>query len=122
MSLAAALLGALMKQSQEPNIRKVGLAVTGVFALVSIFYIPTLIEDALLYREVVSQRGCCGFVSESWLERPITYLMVDHWTEPTWSENEAKTDRWLTSDGLVDGQIKFWRILQRVPITNEIEE
>lgn len=101
-----------------PKIRKVGFWVFGACTLAGIVYLPFVIEDAVLYKSVTSQPGCCGFVSESWLERPITYLMVDAWTAPVWSENEAKTHRWLTTDGLVKGETKFWRILQKEPIAS----
>jgi len=51
------------------------LAVLGVAV---VCYLPTVIEDAQTYRAVVAeQHACCGFVSESWFERPVTYALVD---------------------------------------------
>ncbi|MFJ7794501.1 hypothetical protein [Pseudomonas sp. NPDC096950] len=118
--MVAALMKILAKQTEHPNFHKVGLAVSVACVLAAIFYVPVLIEDVFLYRAVVSQRSCCGFVPESWLERPITYLMVDDWTAPVWSVNAAKTQRWLTTDGLVNGETKFWRLLQKEPIENHL--
>lgn len=72
----------------------------------------------MTYRSVIAdQRTCCGFVSESWFERPVTYTLVDEWTTPVWKENAIKNERFLTSDGLISGQTKFWRLLERQPLT-----
>lgn len=85
-------------------------------------YLPMLIEDASTYRSVIAnQHACCGFVSESWVERPVTYAMVDEWTKPVWTENAIKTERWLTSDGIVSGETKFWRLLERQPLASAPE-
>lgn len=90
-----------------------------LFALAVMLYLPILGEDALTYRSVVTGNFvCCGFVSESWIERPVTYALVDQWTSPAWKENATKTERWLTSDGIVNGQTKFWRLLERESMTN----
>lgn len=88
----------------------------GGLVLAAGFYAPTVLEDFRTFQAVVGeQHGCCGFVSENWLERPVTYAMVE-WAEPSWSLNAIKTERWLTSDGKVDGQTKFWRVLKREPV------
>ena len=100
-----------------PKIRKVGFSFLAVFGMAVVCYLPTVIEDAQTYRDAVAkQQACCGFVSESWFERPVTYAMVDEWTTPVWTENVTKTERWLTSEGKVNGETKFWRALQRVPL------
>lgn len=100
-----------------PRIRKVGLIFLVVFGMALLCYLPTVIEDAQTYRDAVSeQRACCGFVSESRFERPVTYALVDEWTKPVWVENTTKTERWLTSEGKVNGETKFWRSLQREPL------
>jgi hypothetical protein len=86
--------------------------------LVAGLYSPTVLEDFKTYQAVISeQHGCCGFVSENWLGRPVTYALVE-WTEPSWTLNAIKTERWLTSDGKVDGQKKFWRVLKREPVAD----
>lgn len=83
-----------------------------------ICYMPVIIEDARVFNSVTSgQFGCCGYVSENWLARPITYALVDEWTPPTWTRNATGTERWLTSDGIIDGNPKFWRIVRREPAT-----
>lgn len=80
-------------------------------------YLPTFIQDAVTYSDVVAEKhACCGFVSESRIERPVTYALVDEWTQPIWKENAVKSERWLTSDGIVNGQTKFWRLLERQPL------
>lgn len=85
--------------------------------LVAVLYLPVVAEDVDIYLTVSGpNHGCCGFVSESWLERPVTYALVDSWTQPRWTVNTTGTERWLTSDGLIDGQAKFWRILEREPV------
>ena len=82
-------------------------------------YLPTVIQDTVTYRGVVAeQHACCGFVSENWLARPVTYALVDEWTTPVWKENAIKTERFLTSDGIVNGQTKFWRLLERQPLAD----
>ncbi|WP_116894769.1 hypothetical protein [Pseudomonas savastanoi] len=88
-----------------------------VFTVVTACALPPLAKDAETYLDVIAGKGCCGFVSESWIERPITYAMVK-WDKPYWSENEARPERWLVSEGKVSGEPKFWRILQREPLTN----
>lgn len=83
-------------------------------------YLFVLIEDIQNYRVVSSdQHGCCGFVSESWIQRPVTYAMVDEWLAPVWTVNGDGSELWLTADGLLDGNRKFWRILQRVPVASD---
>lgn len=105
--------------SPAPKIRKVGFILLAVLGMGSACYLPTVIEDAQTYRAVIAeQHACCGFVSESWIERPVTYVMVDEWTKPVWSENATKTERWLTSEGKVSGETRFWRVLQRERVTN----
>lgn len=102
----------------KPKIRLVGL-----FALIALgvglaCYVPTVVRDVQTYQAVVDEHhGCCGFVSESWFERPVTYTLVDEWSKPAWSENSTKTERWLISMGQIDGESKFWRILERQPLT-----
>lgn len=104
-----------------------GHHLVGLFALIALgvgmaCYVPTVYRDAQTYRAVVAdQHGCCGFVSESWVERPVTYALVDEWSKPAWSENSAKTERWLTSVGTVNGEARFWRILERQPVTRSGE-
>lgn len=89
-------------------------------ALAVACYLPTVANDAMTYRHVVTeQRGCCGYVSENWIVRPLTYLLVDEWTQPIWTENAIKSERWLTSDGIISGETKFWRVLQREPISSD---
>ncbi|WP_046481607.1 hypothetical protein [Pseudomonas veronii] len=90
----------------------VGLVVLGVIAACAL---PPLAKDAQTYRDVVAGQGCCGFVSESWIERPVTLAMV-HWEKPYWSTSESRPERWLVADGMVSGEMKFWRILQREPL------
>lgn len=86
-------------------------------ALVMICFAPFVVEDAFTYHEVTTgDFKCCGFVSESVFKRPVTYALVDEWTEPAWAENFIKTERWLVSYGMVNGEMKFWRILDRVKI------
>lgn len=93
------------------------LLILGLPALALGFYLPLVIEDARIYRTVADKsHGCCGYVSENRLARPVTYFLVDEWTTPVWTENAIRNERWLTSDGLIDGEHKFWRILQREPI------
>ncbi|KZN20565.1 MULTISPECIES: hypothetical protein [Pseudomonas] len=109
----------MSQPTATPKIYKAGYGLLALIGLGFVLYLPTVIDDVKTYRAVASdQHGCCGFVSESPFERPVTYLMVDAWTTPSWSENAAKTERWLTSDGKVGGETKFWRLLQREPITN----
>jgi hypothetical protein len=85
--------------------------------LVAVIYLPVVLEDIDIYLTVSGpNHGCCGFVSENRLARPVTYALVDSWTEPKWTVNATLTERWLTSDGLIDGQAKFWRILERQPV------
>lgn len=85
-------------------------------ALAVLFYLPVVIEDAMLFESVSQQRGCCGFVSENLLERPVTYALVDEWTQPVWTQNAMKSENWLTSDGKINGETKFWRIIERKPV------
>lgn len=86
-------------------------------AAVMIGFAPFAVEDAFTYHEVTTGNfKCCGFVSESLFKRPVTYFMVDEWTKPAWTENAIKTERWLVSNGMVNGEMKFWRILERAPI------
>lgn len=93
------------------------LLMLGLPALAVGFIIPIVIEDISIYRTVTSTSyGCCGFVSENRLARPVTYALVDEWTTPVWKDNAIKSERWLTADGMVNGERKFWRILQREPI------
>lgn len=87
--------------------------------LLAVLYLPVVIDDATIYNSVSGSTSCCGFVSESRLERPVTYALVDEWTEPVWGQNAAGTERWLTSDGKIDGVVKFWRIVERQPIEVE---
>lgn len=88
-----------------------------VIFLTAVIYLPVVAEDVDIYLTVSGpNHGCCGFVSENRLARPVTYALVDSWTEPKWTVNAAHTERWLTSDGLIDGQAKFWRILERQPV------
>jgi hypothetical protein len=83
----------------------------------AVCYMAVVADDVRIYRILTSeQHGCCGFVSENRLARPVTYAMVDEWTTPVWSENAVRSERWLTVDGLVNGERKFWRILEREPI------
>ncbi|TPG89828.1 hypothetical protein EAH72_31105 [Pseudomonas caspiana] len=88
------------------------------FVVLAACALPPLAKDAETYLDVVAGKGCCGFVSESWIERPVTYAMVK-WDKPYWSENEVKPERWIVSEGKVSGELKFWRILQREPLTND---
>ena len=80
------------------------------------FCTPFVVQDIVTYRSVTQSPGCCGYVSENRLTRPVTYAIVDEWTTPVWTQNAIKSERWLTADGLANGEKKFWRILQRVPI------
>jgi hypothetical protein len=85
--------------------------------IAAVIYFPVVAEDVDIYLTVSGpNHGCCGFVSENRLARPVTYALVDSWTEPKWTVNATHTERWLTSDGLIDGQAKFWRILEREPV------
>ncbi|SDJ19693.1 hypothetical protein [Pseudomonas abietaniphila] len=85
-------------------------------------YLPTVIQDTVTYRSVVAEQlACCGFVSENWMARPVTYALVDEWTMPVWKENAIKSERFLTSDGIVNGQTKFWRLLERKPLADAPE-
>ncbi|MGF6281891.1 hypothetical protein ABH908_000076 [Pseudomonas frederiksbergensis] len=77
------------------------------------------VADAQLYYRVVDNPGCCGWVEESRLARPWTYLMVDEWTEPTWESGPGNTTEFLTSNGIVQGEIKFWRVLGERPIVKQ---
>lgn len=91
-------------------------------ALVVAGYLPEVIDDAMTYRSVIAeQHACCGFVSESRFERPVTYALVEEWTQPIWKENAIKTERWLTSEGKVNGETKFWRLLEQRPATTTQE-
>ncbi|MBA1305948.1 hypothetical protein [Stutzerimonas stutzeri] len=102
-----------------PKIRK---ALLIVIALGLLGYLPTVFQDAQTYRSIVGKKGvCCGFVPESVIARPVTYALVDAWSEPVWRRNEVGTERWLVSEGEVDGELKFWRILERQQITNQQE-
>lgn len=86
-------------------------------ALLAVLYLPVVIDDAETYHSVASSDSfCCGFVSENRFERPVTYALVDEWTEPAWTQNAIGSERWLTSDGKVNGVTKFWRIIERQPI------
>ena len=86
-------------------------------AITLIGFVPFAVEDAFTYHEVTTGSfKCCGFVSESVFKRPVTYALVDKWTQPARQENAIKSERWLVSNGMVDGEMKFWRILERAPI------
>ncbi|MGE8063794.1 hypothetical protein [Pseudomonas sp. NPDC089569] len=74
------------------------------------------VKDAQLYYRVVDNPGCCGWVEESRLARPWTYLMVDEWTEPAWESGPGNTTEFLISNGMVHGEIKFWRVMGERPI------
>lgn len=76
--------------------------------------LPSLAKDFGIYRDVVAGRSDKGFVSESWIERPLTRLMAN-WDEAIWSEDKDKAELQLISVGFVGGEAKFWRILQRKP-------
>ena len=89
----------------------------GAIVVLAACALPPLAKDAETYLDVVAGKGCCGFVSDSWIERPFTRAMVK-WGKPSWSVNEEKQERWLVSDGMVNEEIKFWRILKRVPLNN----
>ena len=103
-----------MTNSSRKSTIKLSTKVNWLFALAATLYLPVLAKDAMTYRSVVTGHFvCCGFVSESWFERPVTYALVDDWTTPMWKENAIKTERWLTSDGMVNGETKFWRLLER---------
>jgi hypothetical protein len=85
--------------------------------LAGLLFVVSVAQDAETYRDVVSNsQGCCGYVSERLYERPFTRLMVDEWTEPRWTENAVHTERWLVSDGKVNGNVRFWRLIKREPI------
>lgn len=86
-----------------------------VFVVIAVCALPPIAKDAQTYRDVVAGQGCCGFVSESWIERPVTFAMVK-WEKPFWSESESRPERWLVADGMVNGETKFWRILRREPL------
>lgn len=89
----------------------------GAVAIVGSILGMIIVDDASTYYSVVNNNQfCCGHVSEHWYERPVTYALIDHWTPPAWHENAAGTERWLVSDGVVKGEVKFWKILQRVKI------
>lgn len=75
------------------------------------------VADAKLYYRVVANPGCCGWVEESRLARPWTYLMVDEWTAPAWESGPGNSTEFLTSNGLVHGEMKFWRVLDARPIS-----
>lgn len=104
--------------SPAPKIRKVGFFFLVVLGVGGACYLPTVYEDAETFRAVVAKpNACCGYVSESWFERPVTYFMVE-WSKPSWTENATKTERWLTAEGKVGGEAKFWRLLEREPIAS----
>jgi hypothetical protein len=99
------------------NFRLKRTLLIGIPVFLVSFYAQFVIHDVITYRAVTDKsHGCCGFVSENRLARPVTYALVDEWTTPVWSENAIRSERWLTVDGMVNGERKFWRILQREPI------
>jgi len=85
-----------------------------VFSLIPVTMITTftIIDDYSIYQSNVSSPSCCGYVSPSWYERPITHSLVE-WTEPRWTSNATQTENWLVSDGLVNGKVEFWTIWER---------
>ncbi|WP_223508729.1 MULTISPECIES: hypothetical protein [unclassified Pseudomonas] len=99
------------------SLRKKFVICLVVIVVLAACALPLLAKDAEIYLDVVAGKGCCGFVSESWIERPVTRAMVE-WDNPYWSVNEEKSERWLVSEGMVNGETKFLRILKREPLSN----
>jgi hypothetical protein len=104
-----------------PRIAKVkAVLLTGVLVisalLIALGGFITL-ADAQLYYRVVDNPHCCGWVEEGRLARPWTYLMVDEWTEPTWESDPGNKTEFLISNGIVHGEMKFWRVLGERPIS-----
>jgi|LNAP01.1.fsa_nt_gb hypothetical protein len=89
----------------------------GAVVVLAACALPPLAKDAETYLDVVAEKGCCDFVSENWIARPVTRALVE-WENPYWSVNKEKSERWLISAGIVGGEAKFLRVLQREPITN----
>jgi hypothetical protein len=97
--------------------RRIFVISLGAIFVLAVCALPFLAKDTETYLDVVAEKGCCGLVSESWIERPVTRLLAK-WDEPYWSVNDEKTEHLLVSFGIVGGEAKFLRILQREPITN----
>jgi hypothetical protein len=89
----------------------------GAIVVLAACALPPMAHDIEIYLDVVAAKECCGEVSESWIERPFTRAMVK-WENPFWSVDMVKSERLLVSFGIVDGEAKFLRVLQREPITN----
>jgi hypothetical protein len=53
----------------------------GAVVVLAACALPSLAKDAETYLDVVAGKGCCGFVLESWIERPVTRAMVE-WDNP----------------------------------------
>jgi hypothetical protein len=83
-----------------------------VLFLAILWFVKNLVDDSVWFKGIVSDRGsCCNVVTSNRLAHPYTYLMVDEWTKPEWIDNPEKTQRWLVSEGMVDGKSKFYRVL-----------
>jgi hypothetical protein len=87
-----------------------------ILATAIAIYFVVIAKDYLLFNEVASSNSCCGWVSNNYLIRPYTYIKVDKWSDPIWKPNAIHSEEWLVSDGMVGGQVKFWRIIDRKPI------
>jgi hypothetical protein len=88
------------------------LASYGLF-LATLVSVQIISEDVDIYYSNVESPACCGWVESNMLKRPFTYLMVDEWTEPKWTVNAVRTEEWLVSDGLVNGEVEFWTVLDK---------
>ena len=69
-------------------------------------------QDVTIYYSNVNDSSCCGWVEESVIKRPFTYLMVDSWSEGSWQSNGDKSEEWFVKDGWVDGKVEFWRVVE----------
>lgn len=74
--------------------------------------------DYQAYSHNVRSPNCCGYVPPSIIDRPITHLLVD-WTEPEWKLNATRGEKWLVSEGKVNGKKEFFTVLEKKPMRSQ---
>lgn len=96
-----------------------------MFVLFITTLIPTIaitFSDVETYNSNLKVDSCCGWVPSNALLRPYTNLKTD-WTEPKWQLNAIKSEKWLVTDGFVNGKHHFWKILERTDLEgNNLEK
>jgi hypothetical protein len=96
-----------------------------MFVLFVTTLIPTIaitFSDVETYNSNIKNDSCCGWVPSNVLLRPYTNFKTD-WTEPKWQFNAIKSEKWLVTNGFINGKHHFWKILERTDLEgNNLEK